>query len=190
MASEQVVALLAALRQLAGHPSSATAQARATLAHAGNASTQAERERLRAEVAAALARDLQPSDRPVAAWLLAEEIAAHEARGHGASEALYTLIAAVARFGQPADALLLWRAHQATPETRAGVDAEQFGRLGLESARAQLARLATEPSPHADEARQALQWMDAAAAEGVFDDLAGYFLWADERFGLTTSGPT
>ena len=190
MASEQVVALLAALRQSAGQPAGASAQPRATLAQAGNASEQAERERLRAEVVAALARDLQPSDRAVAVWLLAEEIAAHEARGYGASEALYTLIAVVARFGQPADALLLWRAYRATAETRAGVDAEQFGRLGLESARAQLGRLANEPSPQADEARQALQWLAAADAEGVFDDLAGYFLWADERFGLTISGPT
>lgn len=190
MASEQTEALLAALRQSAGQATEVAAHARATLAQAGDPSQQAARERLRADVVRALASDLLPSDRPVAVWLLAEEIAAHEARGVGASEALYTLIAAVARFAQPADALLMWRARQATPETRAGVDAEQFGRLGLDAARAELTRIASEPGQLADEAREALRWLDDAATEGAFDDLAGYFLWADERFGLVVSGPT
>lgn len=190
MASEQAEAVLAALRLSMGQSAEGAAEARAMLAQAGDPSQRAARERLRAEVAAALTSDLLPSDHPVAVWLLAEEIKAHEARGAGASEALYMLIAAVARFAQPADALLLWRARQATPETQAGVDAEQFGRLGLAAVRERLTGLASEPGPQADEAARALQWLDAAAKEGAFDDLAGYFLWADERFGLATSGPT
>ena len=190
MASEQAEAVLAALRLSMGQSAEGAAEARAMLAQAGDPSQRAARERLRAEVVAALTSDLLPSDHPVAVWLLAEEIKAHEVRGAGASEALYMLIAAVARFAQPADALLLWRARQATPETQAGVDAEQFGRLGLAAVRERLTGLASEPGPQADEADQALQWLDDAAKEGAFDDLAGYFLWADERFGLATSGPT
>lgn len=179
-------ALLAALRQ----PGAAGRAARAQVAHAGAEATTGERQRMRAAVTAALGRSLRPTDRPLARWLLQQEIAAHEARGHGASEALYTLVAAVARFAQPDDALLLWRARQATPETRAGVDVEQLGRAGLAATRAALERVAAQAGAQATDARQALHWLDEGASTGAFDDLAGYFLWADERFGLTISGPT
>ncbi|MDE3230954.1 MAG: hypothetical protein KGO05_13830 [Chloroflexota bacterium] len=172
MTLEQGDAALARLRVGAG---------REVLAFAGDTATAEARERLRADVVAALAFDLHPTDRPLTLWLLAQEVAAHEARGAGASEALYTLVAAVARFGQPEDAPLLWRAREATEETRAGVDVEQFARLGIAEARAALA--------HEDDGR-ALAWLDGAAAVGAFDDLPGYFLWADERFGLRVSGPT
>jgi hypothetical protein len=188
MTSEQdVLTVLVALRQ---RDDEAAATARASLAYTDVTPEQATHERLRAEVAAALASDLRPSDRPVARWLLEQEIAAHVARGAGASEALYTLVAAVARFAQPTDALLLWRARQATPETRMGVDAEQLGRAGVDATRATLAVVATGSDAQAEEAQQALQWLEESAAAGAFDDLAGYFLWADERFGLTVSGPT
>lgn len=171
MANESRDATLARLRAGSG---------REVVAYGGD-ETAAARERLRAEVAAALALDLRPTDRPLALWLLAQEIEAHEARGVGASEALYTLVAVVARFGQPEDAPLLWRAREATEETRAGVDVEQFARLGIAEARAALA--------HAGDGR-ALAWLDEASKVGAFGDLPGYFLWADERFGLAVSGPT
>lgn len=180
-------ALLAALRQ---GDDQAASEAWAALAHTGAPPDQTTCDQLRAEVAAALAGDLHASDRPLARWLLEQEIAAHEARGAGASEALYTLVAVVARFAQPSDALLLWRARQATPETRIGVDAEQFGRLGIADTRAALEGIAAQPDSQVEQARQALAWLDAAAAAGAFADLVGYFLWADERFGLTVSGPT
>lgn len=184
---QDVHALLVALRQREGQ---AAATARAALAHTDTPPEQADRERLRADVAVALASGLSPADRPIARWLLEQEIAAHEARGAGASEALYRLVAAVARFAQPDDALLLWRARQATPETRMGVDVEQLGRAGLEATRATLAEIAMRPGAQAADAQQALHWLEESAAAGAFDDLAGYFLWADERFGLTVSGPT
>lgn len=184
--SDQTDALLDALRQ----SGEANASARAALAFTGDGSVDAERERLRAEVATTLARSVRPTDRPVARWLLEQEVAAHEARGEGANEPLYTLVAVVARFAQPADALLIWRAHEATPQTRMGIDVEQLGRLGLAATRAELERLTQQPGQVADEAQQALYWLDDGAASGAFDDLAGYFLWADERFGLTVSGPT
>jgi hypothetical protein len=185
----EVDALLDALRQ----SGDAGRSARAEVAHAGAEVGVGERQRLRAEVVAALGRSLLPTDRPLARWLLRQEIAAHEARGHGASEALYTLVAAVARFAQPDDALLLWSARQVTPETRAGVDVEQLGRAGLAPTRAALERVAAQMDAHtadAHGARQALRWLDEGAAAGAFDDLPEYFLWADERFGLTISGPT
>lgn len=184
--TEAVDALLDALRQSGAVASAAHAQ----VAHVKGASDQAERERLRAEVAAALARSLLPTDRPLAQWLLRQEIAAHEARGQGASEALYTLVAAVARFAQPSDAPMLWQARQATPETRAGVDAEQLARAGLGPTRAALERIASQPGARANDAQQALRWLEESAALGGFDNLPEYFLWADERFGLTISGPT
>ena len=190
MASEQAEAVLAALRLSMGQSAEGAAEARAMLAQAGDPSQRAARERLRAEVAAALTSDLLPSDHPVAVWLLAEEIKAHEARGAGASEALYTLVAVVARFAQPADALALWRAREATPETRLGVDVEQFGRLGLTETRAALDLIAAQSGAQSGQAHQALAWLEASARAGVFDDLIGYFFWADERFGLTVSGPT
>lgn len=145
---------------------------------------------LRAEVAALLAASLRPTDRSIARELLEQEIAAHEAAGHGASETLYTLIAAVARYADPDDVLLLWRARQATPETRAGMDVEQLARAGIERVRRRLTTLAHGPEPRASEARQALEWLESGVASGALDDLPGYFAWADERFGLHISGPT
>ncbi len=147
-------------------------------------------EELRALVASALAADLRPSDRPIAHWLLEQETTAHEARGSGATEALYTLVAALARFGQPSDVMPLWRARQATAETRAGVDAEQFARADLSATRPLLAGLACAGGPEAAEAQGALDWLDEAQAAGVFDDLPAYFAWSDERYGIHISGPT
>jgi hypothetical protein len=184
--NDQAQTLLDALRQ-GGDAARVT---RARLAHAGAATERDECERLRAAVAAALGRDLRAGDRAIARWLLAQEITAHEERGHGASEALYTLVAAVARFARPADALLVWQARQVTPETRAGVDVEQLGRAGVIPTRAALERIAALPGAQADQARLALSWLEEGVAAGAFDDLAGYFLWADERFGLAVSGPT
>lgn len=145
---------------------------------------------LRSSIASLLAADLRPSDRPITRWLLEQESRALAARGAGESEALYTLVAALARFGQRSDALTLWRARQATPETRAGVDAEQFARAGLDATRSLLAGLARDGGPDATEARAALDWLAEAGAAGAFDDLAAYFAWSDERFGLHISGPT
>jgi len=145
---------------------------------------------LRALVASALAVGLRPSDRAITRWLLEQETAAHVACGAGASEALYTLVAALARFGQPSDVTPLWRARQATAETRAGVDAEQFARVGLSAARALLADSARAGGPDAAEARAALDWLDEAQREGAFDDLPAYFVWSDERYGVHITGPT
>lgn len=145
---------------------------------------------LRPLVATALAGDLRPTDRAVARWLLEQETAALAAGGTGATETLYTLIAALARFGQPSDALALWRALQATPETRAGVDAEQFARAGLEATRAALSASVMGGGAEADEARTALAWLDEAQANGVFEDLPAYFAWSDERYGIKIVGPT
>lgn len=156
----------------------------------GAVGSQDERERLRAAVSGALAGDVRPTDRPIARWLLDQEIAAHVARGAGAAETLFTLVAVVGRFGQPSDALLLWRAHAATPETRAGVDVEQVGRLGVDAAVAWLERVAREGGAEAVEARAALEWIAAGKREGAFSDLPDYFTWADERFGLSSAGPT
>ncbi|HEY7851228.1 MAG TPA: hypothetical protein VIC27_14255 [Ktedonobacterales bacterium] len=183
---DRAEALLDALRQ----PGDIGRLARAQVAYDGDAAGQGERQRLRAEVVAALGSSLRPTDRPIARWLLQQEIVAHQACGFGASESLYTLVAAVARFAQPSDALLIWRAWHATPETRAGVDVEQLGRAGLAATRAALQQVAAENGAHAEDARQAMRWLDEGAATGAFNDLPGYFLWADERFGLTTSGPT
>lgn len=160
-------------------------EARARLAAGGRQS-----DAVRALVASALVADLRPSDRPIARWLLEQETAAHQARGFGATEALYTLVAALARFGQPPDVMPLWRARQATAETRVGVDAEQFARANLSATRALLAVMAREGSPDGMEARVALDWLNEAQAAGVFDDLAAYFAWSDERYGLHITGPT
>jgi len=145
---------------------------------------------MRAAVTALLAASLRPMDRPIVRELLEQEVAAHEAAGSGASETLYTLVAAVARYADPDDTLLLWRARQATPETRAGMDIEQFARAGVERVRRRLNTLAHAPEPRARDARQALAWLESGLASGALDDLPGYFAWADERFGLHISGPT
>jgi len=193
--------LLAALRQGSG----AMAQAQATLANAGSPDGQARRSELRAEVTRALAADLRPPDHTLARWLLTQEIAAHEAAGHGAGDALYTLIAIVARFGQPDDASLIWRARQATPETREGVDVEQIVRAGVDKVRLYLARRAKQGKAGgaiesarssqlaregARQATLALAWIDEGQASGAFDDLPAYFAWSDERYGLRVVGPT
>lgn len=184
--SDQAETLLDALR----HPGAASASARDQLAFAGEQEERSGRQRLRGDVAALLGESLRPTDRGLARWLLEQEILAHEARGHGATEALYTLVAALARFAQPEDALVIWRAWKATPETRDGVDVEHMARAGLDAVRATLTGLAQQAGPTSDDARQALGWLDAGVASGAFDDLPGYFLWADERFGLVVSGPT
>ena len=144
----------------------------------------------RAAVAALMAGSLHEADRPLARWLLAQEIAAHEAAGQGASEAIYTLVAAVARYADPADVLLIWRARETTPDTRSGVDAEQALRAGVERVRRRLRTLIQRSGPRAAEARQALEWLEQSIATGAAEDLPGYFAWSDERFGLHVSGPT
>lgn len=187
MNDERAGALLGALRQSAS-PTASTARAR--LAFAGEQAERDGRGSLRAEVASELAATLGPADEALTRWLLEQETAAHAARGAGASEALYTLVAALARFGRPEDALLIWRAREATPETRGGVDVEQLARAGVAATRAALEQLVGRGDAQSDAARRALGWLDAGAAAGAFDDLPGYFLWADERFGLSVSGPT
>ncbi|HEX8728716.1 MAG TPA: hypothetical protein VF739_08845 [Ktedonobacterales bacterium] len=178
--------LLAALRQGGAD----AASAREWLAFAGDALERDGREPMRAVVASELAASLGSVDEDSARWLLRQEVAAHEARGAGASESLLTLVAAVARYGRPDDALLIWRAREATAETRAAVDVEQMARADLTSTRALLARLAISSDAQADAARHALDWLEEGASMGAFGDLPAYFLWADERFGLSVSGPT
>ncbi|MFI5271491.1 MAG: hypothetical protein ACHQ4H_00485 [Ktedonobacterales bacterium] len=180
-------AALAALR-LGGD---AAAASRTLLAHsADDADMAASAAGLRAAVAPQLAGSLRPADRDIARWLLEQEIAVHESAGHGASETLYTLVAAVARYADPDDVLLLWRARNATPQTRAGVDVEQLARPGVERVRRRLATLARTGNPQSAAAAQALDWLESGLAGGAGDDLPGYFAWADERFGLHVSGPT
>lgn len=144
----------------------------------------------RAAVSSLLAASLRPDDRSLARWLLEQEIAAHEAAGQGASETLFTLVAAVARYADPDDVLLLWRARQATPETRAGVDVEQAFRAGVERVRRRLQTLTRQQGARARDAAEALEWLESGLALGAGGDLPGYFAWADERFGLHITGPT
>lgn len=167
--------------------------AQVTLAFPGRdtrAETRDRAARQRAEVAALLAATLRPEDKPVARWLLEQEIAAHEAAGHGASETLFTLVAAVARYADPDDVLLLWRARQATPETQTGVDVEQAFRGGVERVRRRLETLIRQQGARARDAADALEWLESGVSLGATEDLPGYFTWADERFGLHISGPT
>lgn len=163
--------------------------ARARLAHDSHSPADPARANLRARVGAALITSLRPTDHAVARWLLGQEVAAHAAAGQGAGEMLYALVAAVARFADPADALLLWQAHEATPETRAGVDVEQLARAGVERVRVRLRSLAAEGGEHGTEAARALAWFDEGLAQGALDDLPSYFAWSDERFGLLAEGP-
>ena len=88
--------------------------------------------------------------------------------GSGESEALYTLVALVARFADPHDALLIWRARQATPETQAGVDVEQMARLGLDGVRRYLSRVRDANGPEASEAEAALAWLNEGERDGAF----------------------
>ncbi|MGZ3680116.1 MAG: hypothetical protein ACXWQR_16420 [Ktedonobacterales bacterium] len=169
------------------------AAARAELAFPGRDARAEERERSamrRAEVSALLAASLRPTDKPLARWLLEQEVAAHEAAGHGASETLFTLVAAVARYADPDDVLLLWRARQTTPETRTGVDVEQAFRGGVERVRRRLQTMTRQQGTRAREAAEALEWLESGVSLGAAEDLPGYFAWADERFGLHISGPT
>jgi hypothetical protein len=177
---------LAALR--AG--GAAAERAKVALAHTGEPNEREEHARLRAEVARLLAGSLRPGEREIARWLLEHEIATHEAAGHGAREALYTLIAAVARYADPDDALLIWRARTATPATRAGVDVEQAARAGVERVRRRLRALVAAGGPRARAATDALEWLDEGVASGAASDLPDYFAWADERFGVRVAGPT
>jgi hypothetical protein len=144
----------------------------------------------RAAVTRLLASSVTPTDHSLAHWLLSAETEWRVAIGSGESEALYSLVALVARFADAHDALLLWRARQATAETRAGVDVEQMARLGLDDVRGYLTRLRDANGPEASEAAAALAWLVEGDREGAFADLAGYFAWSDERFGITVSGPT
>lgn len=144
----------------------------------------------RAEVTRLLAGSLQPGDHAIARRLLEREVAALALIGRGATETLYTLVAIVARYADPEDAPLIWRARMATTETRAGVDVEQMARAGVANVRRYLQKLARFGGDEAEPAILALAWIEAGAASGAFDDLAAYFAWSDERFGLHVSGPT
>ncbi|HEX6818744.1 MAG TPA: hypothetical protein VF120_10245 [Ktedonobacterales bacterium] len=143
----------------------------------------------RADVTYLLVSSLQPGDHTLARWLLEQETMRQRALGAGGSDAFYALVAALARFGSAEDALAIWRAHEATPQTQAGVDVEQLGRLGEDAVRRYLSELAEADGPDAPEARAALVWLDEGLNAGAFADLPGYFSWADERFGLHVSGP-
>lgn len=179
-------ALLAALR--AGGRDAE--RARDALTFTTIAVEEAGRAATRNAVASLLAGSLSPTDHPIACWLLEQEVAAHEAAGHGAGETLYTLVAAVARYADPDDVLLLWCARAATPETRSGVDAEQALRAGIERVRRRLRTLVERGGPRAEDARCALEWLEQGIAAGAAEDLPAYFAWSDERFGLRVSGPT
>jgi hypothetical protein len=145
---------------------------------------------IRSEVTRLLAASVTPTDHALACWLLRAETEALMSAGSGESEALYTLVALVARFADPHDALLIWRSRQVTPETQAGVDVEQMARLGLDAVRRYLSRSREENRAETGEASAALSWLDEGERDGAFNDLAGYFAWSDERFGITVSGPT
>jgi len=145
----------------------------------------------RAAVTEALLADLRPDDHALTVWLLLREITAIGAAGAGATETLYRLIAAVARFARPEDALLIWRAARTTPETHVGVDVEQALRAGPEAVLRALGRPASSRGEaDGDDAAAALAWVRAGIVTGAADDLPAYFAWSDERFGLHVSGPT
>ena len=144
----------------------------------------------RTTVAQALLADLRPGDHALAAWLLEQESAALALAGAGDPETLYRLIAVVARFGRPEDALLIWRASQATTETRIGVDVEQALRAGPEAVMRTMRHWVTHGGPDAGDAAATLAWIQAGVASGAASDLPAYFAWSDERFGLHISGPT
>jgi hypothetical protein len=159
-------------------------------ARATSGDARKEYSRSRTAVAHALLADLRPGDHAPMAWLLEQE------RGDIASgnttdvELLYRLIAGVARFAHPEDALLIWRAAQTSDETRIGVDVEQALRAGPEAVLRTLERLAMSDSAQAEDARAALAWVREGIANGAASDLPAYFAWSDERFGLHVSGPT
>ena len=144
----------------------------------------------RALVVDALLEALGPNDHGVAAWLLEQEVAAHRAAGYGAGQTLVALVAAVARFGHPEDALLLWRAWAATLDTGDAVEVEHLGRAGVERVLDWLTRASETGGPAAAEAHAALAWLERGMADGAFDNLAAYFAWSDEANGLGTYAPT
>src|SRR5262249_43099551 len=146
--------LLAALR-------ASEASTRVALAHDGDPDCAARRAVLRAVVTQELAANIVSTDRSLVQWLLEQEVAYLRASGQGVTETLYTLVAALARFGQPEDALLLWHAREATPETQSGVDVEQLLRAGIDPVRAYLGRLARGMEPGAHEAQDVLDWIEA-----------------------------
>ena len=96
----------------------------------------------------------------------------------------------MARYADPDDALLIWRARTATPQTRAGVDVEQAARAGVERVRRRLRALVATGGPRVRAAADALAWLDEGVASGAASDLPDYFAWADERFGVRVAGPT
>lgn len=147
------------------------------------------RDAAREDVAHVLVSTLRPDDHALTRWLLEQETLHQRAIGTGGSEILYALVAALARFGSPQDALTIWRARDATPQTRAGVDVEQLGRQGVDEVQRSLRATAEASGPDAGEARAALAWLEEGLTTGAFADLPGYFAWADERFGLQVSGP-
>jgi len=137
-----------------------------------------------------LLADLRPEDHALAVWLLEQEIAGISQSSAGDLDTLYRLVAAVARFSRPMDALLIWRAARTTSETRLGVDVEQALRAGPEATRRTLQRLSARGDSEAEDAAAALAWVEEGIAEGAASDLPAYFAWSDERFGLHVSGPT
>lgn len=144
----------------------------------------------RAAVAQALLADLRSGDYALARWLLEGEIAGITAGGTGTVETLVGLVAAVARFAHADDALLIWRAAQATPETQLSVDVEQALRAGPDAVLRSLRRRVSRGGSQAEDAAAALAWVEAGIADGAANDLPAYFAWSDERFGLHVSGPT
>lgn len=112
--------------------------AEAVEAHVRLAASAPSGDELRAAVTSALVGDLRPGDRMVVRWLLEQETAALSVGG-GSLESRDRLVAALARFGQPSDALTLWRARGQASDTSVGVDAEQFARAGFAETRAWLA---------------------------------------------------
>lgn len=144
----------------------------------------------RTAIAHALLADLRPGDHTPMVWLLEQERADIASGNTTDVELLYRLIAATARFAQPEDALLIWRAAQTTDETRIGVDVEQALRAGTEAVLRRLEWLATSNDAQAKDAQAALAWVREGIANGAANDLPAYFAWSDERFGLHISGPT
>ena len=151
---------------------------------------EAPRAELRAATVRLLAGVLRPSDQALIRWLIEQETVAHESSGHGISETLSILVAALARSTDPADALTIWRARNATPEAREGVDVEQLLRAGVDRVRRHLTCLIQKDAPRAGDATAALAWLEAGVASGATDDLPAYFAWSDERFGLHIDCPT
>jgi hypothetical protein len=147
----------------------------------------------RLDVIRALLADLQPGDHALAVWLLEQEIAevaGDTAASVGLPETLSCLIAAVARFARPEDALVIWRAAQATPEARLGVDVEQALRAGPDAVRRALRQRIARGGSRTNDAAAALAWVEDGIANGAANDLPAYFAWSDERYGLHVSGPT